>query len=65
MIEARRWEPTWRRSELCADGACVEVMVKGDDEVLLRSSLRPTEVLSLNADEWSAFVERMVRGDFG
>jgi hypothetical protein len=33
-------------------------------EVLIRSSLRPAEVLTLTADEWSTLVKAAARGDF-
>jgi hypothetical protein len=65
MAEARAREPRWRRSRDCADGNCVEVKFDGDDEVLLRSSLRPAVVLRLTNGEWSSFRDRMARGDYG
>jgi hypothetical protein len=65
MDEARRSGPGWRRSRTCGDTACAEVMFKRDGgEVLIRSSLRPAEVLTLTADEWSTFVKAAARGDF-
>jgi hypothetical protein len=39
-------------------------MFNHDGDVLLRSSLRPAEVLRLTADEWAAFVKAAAGGDF-
>lgn len=64
MTDVHRGEPVWRRSRRCADAACVEVRNDGDGRVLLRSTLSPETVLSLTADEWSAFRAGVTRGDF-
>ncbi len=48
--------PRWRRSERCANGACVEVAIV-DGEVLVRDSkLTDSPILRLRADAWSAFL---------
>lgn len=63
MSEARQSEPIWRRSVHCTDAACIEISPH-DGGVMLRSSLRPARVLHLTTDEWSAFLDGVIGGDF-
>jgi hypothetical protein len=65
MTEAPPSGPRWRRSSLCSDTTCVEVMHDRDGEVLLRNSRRPEAVVRLTAAEWSAFRKGVTSGDFG
>jgi len=55
----------WFRSSRCADGACVEMAMLGDDGVGLRDSKRPDQpFLRLDRAQWSAFVNGIKAGDF-
>jgi hypothetical protein len=53
----------WRRSSFCADGACVEVAITGD-EVLVRNSLRPTELTRFTRAEWRALLAGAANSEF-
>ncbi|BAL90598.1 hypothetical protein AMIS_53780 [Actinoplanes missouriensis 431] len=61
MSETSDRELVWHRP--CADSSCAEVAVQ-DNDVLLRSSERPAEIITLSASEWSALKESIRRGDF-
>ncbi|MFI1988692.1 DUF397 domain-containing protein [Actinoplanes sp. NPDC020271] len=45
----------WRRSSYCAESACLEVAFRGD-EVLIRNTERPSEVIVATRDEWRVLV---------
>jgi len=53
---------TFRKSSQCTDGACVEVSV--GDEILVRSSLAPGNVVAFSKAEWRAFVAGVRLGEF-
>lgn len=50
----------WRRAK-CEGGACAEAVSLGSS-VLVRSSLRPDDLLAVSPDGWRDFVAR-VKGD--
>jgi hypothetical protein len=55
---------TWRRSNRCDSGSCVEIATDGD-RVLLRDSADPGgHVLIFTQDEWQAFVTGLKEADF-
>lgn len=55
----------WKRSRYCADNACVEVAVDGDDVVLLRDGKHPDgPVLAFPATSWKAFLSGVNDGHF-
>jgi hypothetical protein len=54
----------WQRSTFCSGGNCVEVTKVGD-EYLIRDSKNPDiPPLSFTADEWTAFVNGVLGGEF-
>ena len=54
----------WQRSTFCADNQCFEVARRGED-VLLRNSDRPGEIIVVTIAEWRIFVAGIVgAGDF-
>jgi hypothetical protein len=53
----------WERSTFCANGTCGEVATSGDD-VYLRSSERPAEIIRLTSDEWAALKAGIQNGEF-
>jgi len=54
----------WRKSTRCGNSACVEV-AKVDDRILVRDSKDPEgRVLSFTEQEWKAFAQGVVAGDF-
>ena len=57
-------EINWRRSSFCMSGECVEVGAV-DGVVLIRDSKEPhAGPLSFSAEEFSAFVQGVIAGDF-
>jgi hypothetical protein len=52
----------WYRSRMCADNSCVEVTRAGD-EVLIRNSERPHQIVRFTASEWTAFVAGIEAGE--
>ena len=54
----------WRKSSFCQNGECAEVAAEGE-EVLLRSTRSPGEVIRLSAAEWQAFVRGIQANEFG
>ncbi|MEV0270977.1 DUF397 domain-containing protein [Hamadaea sp. NPDC050747] len=63
-MSRRETEPTqWRRSSRCEAATCAEVSFEGSD-VLIRSSLAPETVVRLTGEEWQAFRDGVVAGDF-
>ena len=54
----------WRRSQGCADHACVEVAAD-HGWVYIRDSKRPEEgFLRFTKDEWRAFTDAVAGGEF-
>lgn len=53
----------WRSSSTCADGACVQVAMSGD-EVLVRNSRQPSVITRHSRAEWDEFLAGVVRGEF-
>jgi hypothetical protein len=53
----------WQRSSACADGACVEVANSGD-EVLVRNSDRPGEIIHFAHASWREFLVGIRQGRF-
>ena len=53
----------WLSSGVCADSACLQVALSGD-QVLIRSSLRPDEVTSVTRAEWEAFRAGVEKEEF-
>lgn len=52
----------WKRG--CESGHCVEVLF-GDSEVKIRDSKNPDgPELTFDYEEWNAFVEGIIRGEF-
>jgi Domain of unknown function (DUF397) len=51
----------WHR---CESGACVEVAVTGDGEVVLRSTENPDALAFLSRDEWKGFLAGVKKGVF-
>ncbi len=57
-------EPTWRRSSRCGTSNCVEV-AEFRDEILVRDSKNPEQAaLRFTKDEWTAFQQGVLAGDF-
>jgi hypothetical protein len=56
-------EVQWHKPKRCTGGNCVEVARIGN-EVLVRNSTRPDEVLSFTVEEWEAFVGGVKQGEF-
>jgi Domain of unknown function (DUF397) len=56
-------EMTWRKSSFCQGGACAEVAREGD-EVLLRSTRAPGDVVRLTVAEWQALVRGIEAREF-
>lgn len=54
---------TWRKSSFCQGGACAEVAREGD-EVLLRSTRAPGDVVRLTVAEWQALVRGIEAREF-
>jgi hypothetical protein len=54
----------WHKSSFCQNGECAEVAVRGDGEILLRSSREPERVVRLTAAEWQALVKGVQAGEF-
>lgn len=53
----------WRRSARCAaENHCVEVAFVGDNQVALRSSLTPNDVLLLGQQSWRDLIEGVKSG---
>jgi hypothetical protein len=52
----------WRKSSYCENGACAEVARVGD-EVLLRSTRAPDDIVRLTAAEWEALVRGIQAGE--
>lgn len=56
-------EVNWTRSTRCEQGACVEV--HADHEMIgVRNSQIPGEVVWFDRDEWRAFREGILAGEF-
>jgi len=53
----------WLRSTACEAGACAEVKF-GADEIFLRSSVNPAEIIRLTVEEWRAFCAGIAAGEF-
>jgi uncharacterized protein DUF397 len=53
----------WLRAAGCDDGHCVEVATEYG-YILVRNSDQPLEIIRFTADEWSAFTNGVVCGDF-
>lgn len=58
----------WRKSSLCsADTAteqCIEIAAETRGALLMRSNLRPTEVITVTSDEFATFVAGVKAGEF-
>jgi Domain of unknown function (DUF397) len=64
MAAAEDREHTWLRPRRCSAGMCVEVAFTSA-QVLVRSSRQPQgPVLSFTREEWEAFVDEVVDGEF-
>ncbi|MEU7904143.1 DUF6085 family protein [Actinoplanes sp. NPDC049118] len=56
----------WKRSSLCGNTTCVEVLKHSDGTVRLRDSKHPLrEPLNFSAEEWADFIAGAVAGEFG
>jgi Domain of unknown function (DUF397) len=63
MIEKVK-QARWRKSSRCGSTTCVEV-AKISGQYLIRDSKDPAgTVLSFTEQEWTAFVQGVVAGDF-
>jgi uncharacterized protein DUF397 len=57
-------EPIWHTSRRCDGGSCVEVGSR-EESVLIRKSADPEgNIVTVNRDEWRAFVAGVKDGDF-
>ena len=54
----------WRKSSFCQNGECAEVATQGE-EILLRSTRSPGELIRLSTAEWQAFVRGIRADEFG
>lgn len=55
----------FKKSSFCDSGACVEVSLVNDkDVVLVRSTTAPENVVTFTADEWGPFIEGARNGEF-
>ena len=54
---------TWHQVRPCEVGGCVEVAVTGED-VLVRTTVSPDELITLTREEWTAFLASAKEGDF-
>lgn len=59
----------WRKSSFCstdqATEQCIEVAVIAEQTtMLMRSNIRPSEVITVTGDEFSTFVNGVKAGDF-
>ena len=64
MIKTTR-ETRWRRSKLCASGACVEVARVGELFLIRDSKNSDIGPLAFSRDEWEAFVAGVKADEFG
>jgi hypothetical protein len=55
----------WRRSSYCGTNACVEALVHADGGVSVRHSEYPFRALNFSAEEWEAFRQGVLAGEFG
>jgi hypothetical protein len=53
----------WRTASSCQAGECAEVAQRGD-EVVIRSSRSPDDLVRLTIAEWRAFERGMRAGEF-
>lgn len=53
----------WRKASHCQSGECAEVSRNGD-EVIIRNSRSPQDVVRLTISEWHAFEKGMRAGEF-
>jgi hypothetical protein len=54
----------WQRSSRCGSSGCIEVAFAGE-HVFIRDSKNPAQQpLRFRADEWAAFRDGVVNGDF-
>jgi hypothetical protein len=53
----------WRKASSCQNGECTEVARHGD-EILIRSSRSPEDVVRLTMAEWRVFELGMRGGEF-
>jgi len=53
----------WLQSSYCESATCVEVATDGK-MIAVRNSQAPADVLWFTPDEWRAFTEGCVAGDF-
>lgn len=53
----------WRTSSFCQNGECAEIAQAGD-EIVLRSTRAPVEVIRLTTAEWRALVRGIQAGEF-
>jgi hypothetical protein len=56
-------ELRWHVGRPCDHGACVEIAMAGE-EVLVRSSVAPGQLLSLSHAEWREFLASAKEGRF-
>ena len=63
MFNQRTDSLIWVKSSACTGGNCVQVAVDGAT-VALRDSKDPDVVQIYTADEWSEFLEGILKDDF-
>jgi Domain of unknown function (DUF397) len=59
-------EPTvfgWRKASICQDGECAEI-AREDEEILLRSTRAPADVVRLTGTELQALIRGIEAGEF-
>ncbi|MEV6350048.1 DUF397 domain-containing protein [Actinoplanes sp. NPDC051851] len=64
MHQEQSVDVDWQTSTFCATANCVQV-AQNDDTIMVRDSKDPEGgVLRYTPDEWSAFLDGIVNGDF-
>jgi hypothetical protein len=53
----------WRKPSFCQSSECAQVAIEGD-QVLLRSTRSPGEVVAFSGAEWQALVKGIQAGEF-
>ncbi len=54
----------WRRSSRCGSGACIEVAFAGEHVYIRDSKNSGRSPLKFTADEWAAFRDGVLAGEF-
>jgi hypothetical protein len=60
---ARSEKTAWIKASFCQGGECAELLRQGE-EVLLRSTRSPADVVRLTSSEWKALAQGITAGEF-